>query len=100
MAKADLKNLEQAVERAWRARIGSAIRRCLSIAGLTQDQAARLIERDAAQVARWIAGTERPQFDAIFGKDELRGPLVQALAELTDGAEVTTTITLRRPACR
>lgn len=92
-AKANLKNLEQP----WRERIGRAIQRALAIAGVTQKEAAGLLDRDQAQVARWIAGAERPQMDTLFAVEMLRQPLIVALAELAGaGVEVTTAITMRR----
>lgn len=86
------------IETPWRESVGQAIQRCFSLAGLTQKEAAALLERDQAQVARWISGDERPQVDAIFAVEALRGPLVIALAELAGCVDVETTITVRRRA--
>ncbi len=95
MAKADLKK----VETAWRERIGRAIHRAFSLAGLTQKEAARLLERDQAQVARWVSGAERAQLDALFAVEAFRHSLVLALAELAgNGIEIETTIRIRRSA--
>lgn len=92
-AKADLKNLD----RSWREQVGRAIQRAFSLAGITQKEAAALLNRDQAQVARWIAGAERPQIDALFSVEPLRQPLVVAFAELAgDGVEVITEIRVRR----
>ena len=92
-AKAHLKNLE----RPWREEIGRAIQRCFSLAGLTQDQAAREMNRDPGQIGRWVSGAERPLLDAMFAVKRLRGPLIIALAELGGGhVEVRTQIILRR----
>ena len=90
MAKADLKSLEAD----FKAQIGRAIQRAFSLAGLTQKEAAGKVNRDAAQIARWIAGTERPQMDALFAVEELRWPLIQCLATLAQ-AEVITEIRRR-----
>jgi predicted XRE-type DNA-binding protein len=85
------------VEMPWRQRIGRAIERCIELAGLSQKEAAALLDRDQAQVARWISADERPQLDVIFSVDQLRRTLVIALAELDgDGVEVQTLITIRR----
>lgn len=92
MAKADLTNRE-----VWRTRVGRAVQRAFSLAGLTQQQAADLIQRDRAQVARWASGGERPQLDALFAVETLRQPLIQAFSELA-GADVEITVRLRRPA--
>lgn len=89
MAKADLNRIEKPD---FRAEIGRAIQRACSLVGWSQKEAAGHIGRDTAQLARWIAGTERPQFDALFAVEELRWPLIQALAQLDGSAEVVTTI--------
>jgi hypothetical protein len=91
-AKADLRS----VETAWRESVGRAVQRCFSLAGLSNKEAAAALGRDPSQVGKWISGQERPQFDAIFAVEELRGPLVVALSELCSDIDVTTTITLRR----
>lgn len=94
MAKADLKNLETR----WREQIGHAVQRTLSLAGLSQKEASALLgHKDQSQVSRWLAGTERPQFDALFAVETLRQPLVIALAELVGaGVEVETTVRIKR----
>lgn len=95
MAKADLKNLEKV----WREEIGRAIQRTFAMAGVSQKEGAALLERDQAQVARWIAGAERAQIDTLFAVDALRHHLIIALAELAGAAvEVTTQIRVRRVA--
>lgn len=92
MAKAELKNLETG-----RAQIGRAVLRCFALAGVTQKEGAALLNRDAGQVQRWIVGSERPQFDVIFGVVKLRQCFVVALAEMAgEGVEVKTTIEIRR----
>jgi hypothetical protein len=94
MAKADLKK----VEASWREQIGQAIDYAISMSNRTQKEVwAALGHHDAAQLSRWIAGTERPQFDGLFAIEWLRQPLVIALAGLVgSGVEVQTTITLKR----
>jgi hypothetical protein len=92
-AKADLKNLEP-----WREQVGGAIQRALSLAGLTQKEGWVLLgHNDGARLNRWIAGSERPQFDALFAVERLRPALVIALSELA-GEDVTinTVVTIRR----
>ena len=95
MAKADLNEREN---RDFRAVIGRAIQRAVSIAGWSQKEAAGKVGREPAQLARWIAGTERPQFDALFAVEELRVPLITALAQEIDdsGVVVTTHIQMRQ----
>ena len=81
----------------WKARVGQAVHRCFSLAGRTQKEAAALIDRDPAQVGRWITGEDNPQFAAIFAVEELRAPFVIALSELA-GVEIETTIHIKRTA--
>lgn len=89
MAKALMK-----VETPWRALVGHAIARTFALAGVSQKEAAALLDRDPAQIARWIAASERPAFDVLFSVRAFRGPLVVALAEMSTGdLEVVTTIT-------
>lgn len=87
------------VETPWREQVGQAIQRAFALAGVTQKEAAGLLDRDQAQVARWISGAERPQVDAIFAVDRLRSSLVLALSELAGpDVEIETTIHIRRTA--
>jgi len=80
------------VEKSWRQRVGLAIDRAISLAGLTQKEVwVRLGHSTGAQLNRWIAGTERPQFDALFALDDLQKPLVISLATLA-GLPVRTSI--------
>lgn len=92
MAKADLKEREPR----WRADVGQALDRGIKLAGRNQkDTWVALGHNDGAQLSRWIAGTERPQFDVLFAVDWLRQPLVIALAALAE-LEVETTIRVKR----
>lgn len=96
MAKADLNFLETT----WKQRVGQAVETAISMANRTQKETwAALGHNDGAQLNRWLAGTERPQFDALFAIDWLQQPLVIALAGLAgQGVEVTTHIQIRRSA--
>lgn len=95
MVKADLRKADVSD---WRADVGRALARMRLLAGLSLKELAAAIVRDERQIARWIAGAERPQLDAIFAVATLRQPLVIALAELAqaDGIDVVTQITIRR----
>lgn len=86
----------------WREHVGQAIQRALSLAGLTQKEGWVLLgHNDGAQLNRWIAGSERPQFDALFSIESLRQPLVVALAELAgEAVEIQTVLTIRKTARR
>lgn len=100
MAKAALLDVRKPEISDWRLDVGRAIERMRLLAGLSLKELGAAIARDERQVARWIAGTERPQLDALFAVTRLRQPLVVALAELAqaDGIEITTHIELRRRA--
>jgi len=96
MAKADLRKPEIGD---LRKEIGSAIVRARDLLGWSQDRLAQEVKRDARQVARWERGDERDrvQMDTLWAVEELRGPLVVALAELASGAvEVETVMRFRR----
>lgn len=81
----------------WREKLGRSVDRARQLRGWNLDELADAVKRDARQVARWIAGTERPQFDALFAVESLRQPLVIALAEVAQSAvEIETTIRIRR----
>jgi ribosome-binding protein aMBF1 (putative translation factor) len=96
-AKVDLKPVENYPETPdFRREIGIAIERAISLAGLSKKELAGLINTDAAQLSRWIAGTERPQFDQLFSVEALRWSLVCALADLADG-ELVMSIRRRKP---
>lgn len=92
MAKAQLKKLEPALKQ----EVGLCIDRAISLAGKTQKECwVAMGHNDGAQLNRWIAGTERPQFDVLFAIDWLQKPLVIALAKLVKlGVEVVTEIRL------
>src|SRR5436190_24351515 len=80
MVKADLRKADLP---GWREALGAALERMRLLAGFSSlKELSSAIGRDERQVARWIAGTERPQFDALFAVPALRQPLVVALAEL------------------
>lgn len=82
----------------WQAVIGAAIDRARMVCGWNVNEFADAVHRDRAQVSRWIAGTERAQFDALFAVEALRGPLVVQLAGLSADIEVVTEIRVRRTA--
>lgn len=77
--------------------MGACLERAQRLSGLTLDQFAREIGRDASQVGKWIKNIEPPQIDAVL-MSPLRGVMLQALAERTPGFEVVTEIRVRRTA--
>jgi ribosome-binding protein aMBF1 (putative translation factor) len=95
MAKADLRKTETG----WLSTVGKAIQRAASLVGWSLKELADHVGRDERQIARWINGAERPQFDALFAVEELRPALVMAIAEMAgDGVELETTIRIRKRA--
>lgn len=95
MAKA---NLRKAEKPDVRAQVGAAIQRAASLVGWSLKELAGHLERDPRQVARWIDGSERPHFDVLFAIEELRQPLVVAIAEELGGeaVEIETVMRARR----
>jgi len=94
MAKADVRKPEMFD---FRAQVGGAIERAASLVGWSLKELAGKVDRDPRQVARWIDGSERPHFDALFAVEELRQPLVVAFAEMAGhGVEVETVVRVRR----
>jgi hypothetical protein len=77
--------------------IGRAIERAIDLAKLEKKAVAHAMGyADGSALARWISGVETPQFAKLFGVVALRRALVIALAEIADGVDVQTTITIRR----
>lgn len=76
---------------------GAAVERARLLRGWTLDELSGFAERNDRQIARWIKGQERAQFDVLFAiKDaHWRNALVIALAELGTGVEIDTVIRLR-----
>lgn len=88
MAKANLR----IPETDFKVAIGSAIQRAVALVGWSNKEAAAKVGADDSQFGKWISGAERPQLDKLFAVEELRWPLIQALAVLDARAEVITTI--------
>lgn len=95
MAKATSRKLNSD----FQAQIGGCIERARLLVGWSKKELAGVLEKDEAQISRWEAGKERPQFDKLWAVPALRTPLVIALAELAkDGIEISTEIRIRRSA--
>jgi ribosome-binding protein aMBF1 (putative translation factor) len=95
MAKATSRKLNSD----FQADIGGCIARARLLVGWSKKELAAAVERDDAQISRWEAGKERPQFDALWSVPAFRAPFVIALAELAkDGIEISTEIRIRRTA--
>ena len=93
-AKADLRIPEMSDKTL----VGRAIQRAVSLAGLTNKEAAALIGVNDSQFGKWLSGNEPPQVHRVFGVETLRGPLVIALAEAMDdsGVIVTTHVSIKQ----
>lgn len=78
--------------------VGRAIQRAVSLAGLTNKEAAALVGVNDSQFGKWLSGNEPPQVHRVFAVPALRQPLVLALAECceSDGISVKTVVTLER----
>lgn len=94
MAKADLRKAEDDV---WRQAIGRAIRSAVDAQGWSLKEFAAKTGKNERQCARWMDGTERPQFDVLFAIIALRSSLVIALAAIAgEGVEIETVVKIRR----
>lgn len=94
-ANANLRKAETPV--CYKARVGATVERARTLRGWTLDELSGFVNRNSRQVARWISGDERAQFDALFAIDDplWRNALVIAIAELGSGVEIDTVIRLR-----
>jgi hypothetical protein len=81
----------------WNERIGAAIQRAVALVGWTNKEAAAKVGVDDAEFGKWLSGGRRPQLDRLFAVEELREPVVVALAGMI-GAEIQTEIRFPRRA--
>lgn len=95
MAKADVPSVSI---REKQAEYGAILRRASQIAGLNRDETAQALKVDPGQLGRWWSGAENPQMWRYHANRQLRGALLIALAEAHDGAEVETTVRIKRTA--
>lgn len=97
MAKAAVPDVRKAESDDFRAEFGAVVDRVRQRAGLSLKQFADRIKRDERQIARWISGVERPQFDAIFAREEFRPLVVEAIAEIAGaGVQLETVVRVTR----
>lgn len=98
-AKAFLRKAENRVNEREEAlkRVGSTVERARCLRGWTLNELSGKTRCDERQIARWIKGQERTQFDVLFAIDDplWKNALVIALAELATGVEIDTVIRLR-----
>lgn len=78
--------------------IGRAIQRAVTLAGMSNKEAAAHIGVNDSQFGKWLSGNEPPQVHRVFAVVALRQPLVLALAECceADGITIKTVVTLER----
>lgn len=96
MAKAQPADVRKAeTDARWMRLIGKAVEQAGDACGWNLDELADACDRDARQVARWIAGKEHAQFAVLFQVVRLQVPLVLALARLATDVEVSTEIRMR-----
>lgn len=97
-AKASLPDVRKAeIERLW-VKWGGCVAEVQHAFRLTLKEFADALEKDERQVARWIAGQERPQIEAVLAVPKFAGPMLIALARVEQGVEVDTVIHVRRSA--
>lgn len=84
----------------WNVLVGRAIQRAVSLAGLSNKEAAGQVGVDDAEFGKWLTGSSEnrhPHLDRLFAVEALRVPLVIALAELAGaGVEIDTVIRVKR----
>ena len=97
-AKASLPDVRKAeIERLW-VKWGGCIDEVRGVFRMTLQQFAGELEKDERQVARWIAGQERPQIETVLAVELFQGPMLIALARSASGVAVDTVIHVRRSA--
>ena len=83
---------------AYYASLGGCIEEVRRVSGLTLKEFSVAIGKDERQLSRQIAGSDRPQLEAIFAVERFRGPLVIALARLAADVDIVTEIRVRKSA--
>ena len=95
-AKAALKGVRKTeIERLW-AKWGGCIGEVQGVFRMTLQEFAAALQKDERQVARWIAGQERPQIETVLSVERFAGPMLIALARVESGVEVDTVIHVKR----
>lgn len=97
-AKAHLRG--EAASAVFLARVhpGRLIKRCLELAGMTEDQAGReMAYADASEVSKWIAESKAPNVIRLLSVPRLQVPFLEALAEhFADQVQVEKLIRITR----
>jgi transcriptional regulator with XRE-family HTH domain len=94
-AKAVLRKAEKASDAM--ALVGATVERARQLRGWTLDELSGHCDLNPRQIARWMKGQERTQFDVLFAIDDdlWKNALVIALAELGTGVQIDTVIRVR-----
>ena len=87
----------------FRVAIGKSIQRAIAVAGWSNKEAAGRIwphldiDTSQAKLSKYIAGTETPKFELLLDVEELRWPLIESLALISDACQMVSGF-YRRPA--
>jgi hypothetical protein len=80
----------------WKTALGGAVERALVLAKITKQEASYAMGYpDQSAISKWITGAEPTQWHKLMTIDVLRPWISVAIAEVS-GAEVETTVTVRR----
>lgn len=90
MAKASIPKADTA---AFYAELGACIEEVRVTCGLTLKEFAFEVGKDERQLARQIAGVDRPQLEAVLAVERFRPMLVIALAKRASGMRIDTVVT-------
>lgn len=77
-------------------KLGACMDEVRRFLGLSLEEFAYALKKDERQIARQLQGKERPQIEVVLAVDRFQGPMVIALARVSQGVEVDTVIHVRR----
>lgn len=77
-------------------KLGACMDEVRRFVGLSLEEFAYALKTDERQIARQLQGKERPQIEKVLAVDRFQGPMVIALARISQGVEVDTVIHVRR----
>lgn len=92
-AKADLRLAEN--ENPEWVKLGACMGEVKQFLGLSLEEFAFALKKDDRQIARQLLGKERPQIEAVLAVDRFQGPMVVALARISQGVDVDTVTHIR-----
>lgn len=76
-------------------KLGACIAEVMRFSGLSLEEFAFALKKDERQIARQMQGRERPQLEAVLAVDRFQGPMIVALARISQGVEVDTVLHIR-----